>query len=369
MRLARLLTRFLAATLIPLAACETDLLGPDVDPDAPANLAYQLLPSGDPDVPLGVLLTWEAPRSGRAQTFDVFGRTGSGQWLRRATTTSPTFHDSGVPQDQYYVAAIDVDGEEIGRSDILRIDDRNRLPAPRGLTSISLNRAIQLSWNSNAYDANPNAFDFYRVYSTAYDASRGVCTSAWSLEGTTVSDGFLVGSLTNGVARCFAISAISRDGHESIWSDARLDTPRFDSRNAFVYATTVKRDSAGFLFYDPVAKTYGRVGSTTRTDLDFVVEKHTDGSLWFAPGRAGVTMMLYSTSPVADLTSIDRAPASGFGNLTIEAVPGYAYVFRVVEADGVHYAALRVAYRAADYVVFDWSYQSAVGSVELSRMP
>ncbi len=78
-------------------------------------------------------------------------------------------------------------------------------------------------------------------------------------------------------------------------------------------------------------------------------------------------MMLYSASPVADLTSIDRAPTTGYGNVTIEAVPGYAYVFRVEKADGVHYAAVRVAYRAADYVVFDWSYQSAVGNAELSR--
>ena len=69
------------------------------------------------------------------------------------------------------------------------------------------------------------------------------------------------------------------------------------------------------------------------------------------------------------MTSIDRAPASGFGAVTIEAQPGYAYVFRVVESDGVHYAAARVAYRATDYVVFDWSYQSAVGNPELSRMP
>jgi hypothetical protein len=369
MRLTRLLTRLLLASLIPLAACETDLLGPDLDPDAPSNLTYQLLPSGDPDVPLGVLLTWDAPQSGRAQTFDVFGRTGNGQWVRRATTTSPTFHDAGVPQDQYYVAALDQDNVEIGRSEIVRIDDRNRLPAPRGLSSISLSGAIQLSWSSNAYDANPSAFDFYRVYSTAYDAARGVCTAQWSLEGTTVSDGFLVGSLTNGVSRCFAVSAISRDGHESVWSDARLDTPRFDSRNAFVYATTVKRDSAGFLFYDPVARAYGSVGSATRTDVDFIVERRTDGSLWLTPGRTGVTMMLYATTPVADLTSIDRAPTTGFASVTVEAVPGYAYVFRVVEADGVHYAALRVAYRAADYVVFDWSYQSGVGNPELSRSP
>ena len=369
MRLTRLLTRFTLSTLFLVAACDGDLLGPGVDPDSPSNLTYQLIPSGDPDVPLGVLLTWEAPRSGRAETFDVYGRTGADQWIRRATTTSPTFHDAGVPQDQYYVIAIDDMGDEMGRSEIIRIDARNRLPAPRSLTSISLNRAVQLSWASNAYDANPNAFDFYRVYSTAYDASRGVCTAQWALEGTTVSDGFLVGNLTNGVSRCFAVSAISRDGHESVWSDARLDTPRFDSRNAYVYATSVRTDSAGFLFFDPVSKAYGRVGATSRTDLDFIVEKRNDGSLWLTPGRTGVTMMLYSTSPVTDLTSIDRAPSSGFANQTIEAVPGFAYVFRVVESDGVHYAAVRVAYRATNYVVFDWSYQSAVGNVELSRSP
>jgi hypothetical protein len=48
-------------------------------------------------------------------------------------------------------------------------------------------------------------------------------------------------------------------------------------------------------------------------------------------------------------------------------VPGYAYVFRVQKADGVHYAAMRVAFKANDYVVFDWSYQSAPGNAELNR--
>ena len=35
----------------------------------------------------------------------------------------------------------------------------------------------------------------------------------------------------------------------------------------------------------------------------------------------------------------------------------------------MHFAAVRVAYVAADYVVFDWSYQSAPGNAELSRVP
>ena len=41
-------------------------------------------------------------------------------------------------------------------------------------------------------------------------------------------------------------------------------------------------------------------------------------------------------------------------------VAGYAYVFRLVKADGVHYAAARVAFVTSDYVVFDWAYQSAL---------
>jgi hypothetical protein len=35
----------------------------------------------------------------------------------------------------------------------------------------------------------------------------------------------------------------------------------------------------------------------------------------------------------------------------------------------VHYGAARVAYVAQDYVVFDWSYQSAAGNIELTRVP
>jgi hypothetical protein len=99
------------------------------------------------------------------------------------------------------------------------------------------------------------------------------------------------------------------------------------------------------------------------------VQRHADGTLWFAPERSAVSITLYSAQPVGDLTSIDRAPSSGFANVTVEAVPGYAYVFRIQKADGVHFAAIRVAFVTSDYVVFDWSYQKAPGNPELSKMP
>jgi hypothetical protein len=367
MQLHRLLALVLA---VPLVACEiVDPTGIG-SPDQPTNLAYQLVPSGDPNLPLGVILTWTPPRNGDALTYDVYGRgSTSSDWVRRATTTSPSFHDAGQPQLQYYVLAVDANGNEMGQSSIVTIDERNRLPAPQGVASISLDSAIQLSWSRNAVDAGPSIFDYYRVYSAVYDATSAQC-SQWSLEGTTVSDAFVSAGLTNGLTRCFAVSAVSRDGHESAWSLTRMDTPRFDAHNVLVYSSAARAASAGFLFYDESAHLYGVTGSSSRIDLDFTVERNAnDGSLWFRPARGGVQMMLYGNTPVKDLTSIDRAASTGFSNVMIEAVPGYAYLLRVPKSDGVHYGALRVAYVAADYVVFDWAYQSAVNNPELSRTP
>ena len=52
-----------------------------------------------------------------------------------------------------------------------------------------------------------------------------------------------------------------------------------------------------------------------------------------------------------------------------KAVPGFAYVFRIEEPDGVHFAAVRIAFVAGAYLVFDWSYQNAPGNAELNRVP
>src|SRR3954465_15328645 len=87
--------------LVAMAACEINATTPAVDPAAPTHLAYELTPSGDPNVPLGILLTWDPPSNGRAAAFDVYGRSNSTGWIRRATTTSPSFHDVGAPQAQY----------------------------------------------------------------------------------------------------------------------------------------------------------------------------------------------------------------------------------------------------------------------------
>lgn len=365
MRLSRT-TVLTLAFVAPLAGCDLTAIN-GIDPDAPSGLTYQLLPSGDPNLPLGVILSWNAPTSGQAVTFDVYGHAYSqGGWELRATTTSTSFHDV-YPEYQYYVVANDADGNALGQTPTITVDLHSQLPAPVGLASISLNGAIQLGWSSNALDANRNLFDHYRVYSASFDDVHSTCTT-WNLEGSTVSDEFLVANLPNGVTRCYAVSAVSHDGHESSWSGAIQDTPRYDAHNVLLYSHDVRPDSGGFAFFDEASRQYGVVGAASRTGIDFTVERHADGTLWLNPATTSVTMATYGTVRTADLTSIDKAPVSQLSNVTIEAVPGYGYVFGTRKSDGMHYGAVRIAYVAQDYIVFDWSYQSAVGNVELSRV-
>lgn len=353
--------------LVGLAACDIDGGPGRVDPDEPTNLSFQLAPSGDPNVPLGILLAWDPPSNGRAVVFDVYGRSPSTGWVRRATTTSNTFHDAGIPQQQYYVVAFDDEGLEMGRSATITVDLTVRLPAPLGLTSTTLDRAIHLAWQDNAVQSTIAQFDHYRIYSSAWSSAKGVCEAPWYFEGSTVSDGFLVGNLPNGVSRCFAVSAISADGHESTWSAARLDTPRSDAKSVLVWVAETRPDSAGFVFNDETPKVLGVVSSSTRADADFTLSRRADGTVWLTPGRAGSNVRLYQATPVADLAVIDRAPASGYAATALEAQPGLAYVFELQESDGVHYGAIRIQYVTKDFIVFDWSYQDGVGNAELAK--
>jgi hypothetical protein len=210
------------------------------------------------------------------------------------------------------------------------------------------------------------AFDHYRVYSSDYSSARGTCVEPWYFEGSTVSDAFIVGNLTNGASRCFATSAISHDGRESVWSNARVDTPRLDATSVVVYAAETRSDSVAFVFNDESAHVLGIIAPVTRADADFVADRQADGSFWLTPKRVGSTVRTYASTPVASLTAIDRAPITGYQTAAIQATPGMGYVFRLDEADGTHYGALRVQYVAPTFIVFDWSYQIGVGNPELS---
>ncbi|HEU5262052.1 MAG TPA: hypothetical protein VFU41_11590 [Gemmatimonadales bacterium] len=250
------------------------------------------------------------------------------------------------------------------------------LPAPASLSSISLNQAIHLQWADNAAQSDPSRFEFYQVYGASYDLDQGFCGTDWAIEGTTVSDEFLVALLDNGVPRCFAVSAFSVDGDESEWSPRWQDTPRPDARNVLVSAYEVNQSQSGFRFWLDAngngrgdAGELGLVQDGNRTDIDFWIHlQSSDSTLWIVPEFAGDSMQLYGSAAVPDLTSIDFAPAAGYSRNMFQAVPGFGYVFQRLENNQYHYAALRVTHVSRQYVIFDWSVQTDPGNPELIVM-
>jgi hypothetical protein len=340
----------------------------------PQHLGYQLDASGDPNAPAGILLVWDDVLSSDLASYGVYSRAStSGSFQLRGETSSNTFHDNGVPHLQYAVTAVDVNGGESDFSNIVTVNEYLQTGAPSALVGISLDSAIHLGWQDTP---NLSRLKWYRVYSSDYVSGSNPCTN-WVLEGTTVSHEFLAAQIPNGVTRCFDVSAVDTLGYESLGAGVWTDTPRPDARNVLVWAVGVNTPAAGFRFWnDANGNQYGDPGELglvqagNRTDIDFSVFVNPgDSTLWFVPVFAGDSLLLYSNSPVPDLTAIDLAPATGYSRDTIQAVPGYGYVFQRNEAGAYHYAALRVTAVSRQYVIFDWSVQTDPGNPELAPKP
>ncbi len=357
------------------AACHTDTTAPgSIAP--PTNLTYEVEPSGTPGEPSGLLLRWTFASDPNLAVWNVYSRaTASGQYQLRGTTTSNSFHDGGQPHLQYYVTAEDVGGAESEPSAAVTVDERLALPAPATLTTTTLDRAIALAWSDNAFNGAPAAFKAYYVYSTTYDLDTDKCGTSWTREGTTVSPEFIVSSLTNGVPRCFGVSAVSIEGFESIWGPVRSDTPRPDAYNVVVYARQASATGSAFRFWQDANADgkvqdaeLGVVTSGAATDADFAVDRDASNNLFLTPVRAAALVARYGTGTTSDLTAIDIAPVGGYAHTAIQTQPGVAYIFRMAEADGFfRYGAVRVTHVGQDFLILDWSYQTDAGNPDLSR--
>jgi hypothetical protein len=356
-----------------LAACSPEFLGPDGFVDPPAHLRYQVEASGTPGSPAGVLLLWDDDLD--AASFRIYSRGGlSGSFDYRAETSSPSFHEQGIPQAQYYVTAVASDGSESEGSNVVTIDSHLALERPTSLSSISVNGGIYLYWSDNAATSEPTGFRNYRVYSADYDLDANRCDEPWRLEGTTVAPEFQAGALANGVPMCFAVSAISVEGFESLWSPSRADTPRDDARNIIVTARQVTDATAGFRFWrdqnaDGNVQTpeLGQVLSGSSSLADFSVERDGSGRMYLTPVRTGTLLTVYGNAPIGDLTDIDAAPLTGFARTAREALVGWGYVFQMDGGDGfLRFGGLRVTHVGQNVIIFDWSFQRDRGNPELT---
>ena len=343
----------IAGAILALAACSSSDNVTGIGPiTAPTNLTYQLLPSGDPDVPEGIELRWDPVNDPNVADYAVFSRASDADpWSLRAQTTSPSFEDLGVPDAEYYVASQAADGSLSAASNTVVVDNTNKLEPPDGLFAIALDHAVQLGWSSNARTSNPDAFSYYRVYSAAYDAGQNLCDSVWVLEGTTVSEDFIASGLPNGQGRCFDVSAISFDGHESDWPTPVAATPTAGSGDVVLFAAQDSAARSGLLFSSSLAAP-GKVAAGGRRDIDVRLDRRADGTLWLTPVRSGATVAALANGPVADVSSLAAATAGTQPLRAIQATRGFGYVFQTTSNDS-RPAALRVAAVGSNYVIVD----------------
>jgi hypothetical protein len=245
---------------------------------------------------------------------------------------------------------------------------------PTSLSSTTLDGAIALVWSDNPFQADPDIFGNYRVYSTSYDIDTGDCGSDWLLEGTTVAPEFLAGALANGVPRCFSVTAVSVDGIESDRSPLRGDTPRPDARNVALSAAPTSPIGSGFRFWDDLnddgstqSGELGLVRNANDLDIDFFVDRDGNGDLFLTPVRLGTGVEYYNENdPVEDLTSIDFAEDRAYRTTGIQALPGFGYVFETDGGDGfVRYGAVRVSHVGTTFLIMDWAFQTDPGNPEL----
>lgn len=340
----------------------------------PTGVTYEVEPVGTGTAPSGILLRWNSTSDLDVTGWHLYSRAGTGEsFAYRGSTTSPSFHDAGAPFLQYYVVSADDLGYESDPSEVVTVDERLALAKPASLGSTSLDGAVALAWTDNAYEGAPTAFSHYRVYGAHYDLDAGLCQTDWALEGTTVAPEFIVSAVTNGVPRCFAVTAVSVEGYESLWSPVKDDTPRPDARNVVVYAHQYQDAGAGFRFWQDLdgdgradANELGLATAGSSPAADFSVERSGDGTLWLTPVRTGTTLAIYGDVPSEDLTSIDYAPLNGYSTSAAEAVPGWGYVFEMDGGDGfARYGAVRVTHVGQDYLILDWAFQTDPGNPEL----
>ncbi len=250
----------------------------------------------------------------------------------------------------------------------------NPLPRPATLTSTALDGRVMLEWSEESYQAAPSRFDHYTVYSASYDFDADLCVLPWLVEGTTVGPSFVVSAMVNGMPRCFSVTATTNDQIESTRSITRVNTPRFQGQGL---AWSVRQDApatAGFRLWrddnQDGSASRGELGRIfgASADVDFVLERYTDGRLYIVPSRAQTDLQVLGTHPVSQLAPIGEAPQSGYSSDPLEAVAGWAYLFRTVAADGYYrFGALRVLYVSDTFILVDWALQTDPGNPMLVR--
>jgi hypothetical protein len=223
----------MALATVAVAACgnnNNNVSAPAETLGNPDSLTYLLLPGG-PDLPNGILLSWAPATDPNVTNYVAFARLAdTGQFGELGSTVSTSFHQAGEPLPQYYVASEDQFGDISSGTAIISVDTAPPLPPPNSVTATGFDSASKVHWSADARLLNPALFAYYRVYSetaviSGMTASCPTTGPDFAVEGSSVSEDFVVTGLANGTTWCYAVTTVTLDGHESVLSAWANDTP------------------------------------------------------------------------------------------------------------------------------------------------
>jgi hypothetical protein len=216
---------------------------------------------------------------------------------------------------------------------------------PVGISSISLDNAVELRWIGNQESDCAG----YNVYASSTLRGR------YERIGTTRSTTFVDDGARNGNTYYYAVTAYDFSGNESDLSrDVAYDTPRPEGRNVILSDRMRDPNRGGYDFSDYRIVNY----NTDQTDVYFEM---TDKGVPY--------LVVWDDSDIQDMgytkgfDEISSAPEAGWApTKDAQAIKGHTYV---IWTHDNHFAKVRVTDIGSSTATFDWAYQTATGNPEL----
>jgi len=227
------------------------------------------------------------------------------------------------------------------------VEYKTLLTPPQGVSALALDNQVYIKWDHTYYEAYG-----YRVYvNSSYNGN-------YTPIGTTRANQFVDQNARNGITYYYAVTTYDIDGNESDLSIENVyATPRPEVANIVLNDRQTNPNKAGYEF-------------STNTILPFN-NPNTDIYIDWISGQ--YFMVVYEDTDIQDMgytASFDEikfSPTKGWSPLKeVLLIEGHTYVVWTFDN---HYAKIRIKQINSNNIVFDCSYQTAVGNTQLKRSP
>jgi hypothetical protein len=226
--------------------------------------------------------------------------------------------------------------------------------SPKGLYSVTGDRSVTIYWERN----DEKDFSKYRIY-WSLDPH-----SAFTFLASTTLPWYDDINLTNGTTYYYIVTAVDFSGNESDNSKMIYDTPRPEGFSYSLFDKAIYPRVAGIYFKAPQGLFIVPWDSSA---CDIYLDKVAGTFYLNTTNKSDVWNDIQDMGYTNDLDEITYAPGTGWSDLGyVEVIAGHTYVIWTWD---YHYAKLRVTNKFADYIEFEWAYQTAVDNPELKPVP